>query len=73
MIVSSAGGGAGTVPQGLTKAWAGINASAGLEGSFNISSGDDDGTGNYGLNFTSNMSDANYSSVNTAEFSVAKK
>ena len=69
MIVSSAGGGAGTVPQGLTKAWAGINASAGLEGSFNISSGDDDGTGNYGLNFTSNMSDANYSSVNTAEFS----
>ena len=69
MIVSSAGGGAGTVPQGLTKAWAGINASASLEGSFNISSGDDDGAGNYGLNFTSNMSDANYSSVNTAEFS----
>ena len=55
--------------QSLTKAWAGINSSATLEDSFNISSGDDDGTGNYGLNFTSNMSNANYSSVNTAEFS----
>ena len=69
MIVSSTGGGAGTVPQGLTKAWAGMASDATPEGSFNISSGDDDGTGNYGLNFTSNMSDANYSSVNTAEFS----
>ena len=55
--------------QGLTKAWAGIASDATPEDSFNVSSGDDDGTGNYGLNFTSNMSDANYSSVNTAEFS----
>jgi len=55
--------------QSLTKAWAGIDAAANLEDSFNISSGDDDGTGDYGLNFTSNMSNANYSSVNTIEFS----
>ena len=54
--------------QSLTKAWAGIDASANLEDSFNISSGDDDGTGNYGLNFTSNMANVNYSSVNTPEF-----
>ena len=37
MIVSSAGGGAGTVPQGLTKAWAGMASDATPEGSFNIS------------------------------------
>ena len=54
--------------QSLTKAWAGIDSSANLEDSFNISSGDDDGTGNYGLNFTSNMANVNYSSVNTPEF-----
>ena len=55
--------------QGLTKAWAGMASDATPEDSFNVSSGDDDGTGNYGLNFTTNMSNANYSSVNTAEFS----
>ena len=55
--------------QSLTKAWAGMASDATPEDSLNISSGDDDGTGNYGLNFTSNMSNANYSSVNTAEFS----
>ena len=53
--------------QGLTKAWAGIDAAANLEGSFNISSSDDDADGNYGLNFATNMSNANYSSVNTVE------
>ena len=68
-FVSDGGNATQNTVQSLTKAWAGIDASANLEDSFNISSGDDDGTGNYGLNFTSNMSNANYSSVNTAEFS----
>ena len=66
--VSDGGNATKNTVQSLTKAWAGINASATLEDSFNISSGDDDGTGNYGLNFTSNMANVNYSSVNTPEF-----
>ena len=70
IVVTGEGGSTTTnLQQGLTKAWAGIDASVNLEDSFNISSGDDDGTGNYGLNFTNNMSNANYSSVNTMEFS----
>ena len=68
-FVSDGGNATQNTVQSLTKAWAGIDASANLEDSFNISSGDDDGTGNYGLNFTNNMSNANYSSVNTMEFS----
>ena len=69
-VIKSEGGAATTsVQQGLTKAWAGIDSGANLENSFNVSSGDDDGTGNYGLNYTNNMSDANYSSVTTIEFS----
>ena len=54
--------------QSLTKAWAGIDSSANLEDSFNISSGDDDGTGNYGLNFTSNMANVNYTHLTSGEY-----
>ena len=68
-FVSDGGSATQNTVQSLTKAWAGIASDATPEDSLNISSGDDDGTGNYGLNFTSNMSNANYSSVNTAEFS----
>ena len=68
-VVAEGGTTTTNLQQGLTKAWAGIDSGASLENSFNVSSGDDDGSGNYGLNYTSNMSDANYSSVNTAEFS----
>ena len=69
-IADKAGSGpVGLHKQSAAKAWAGMASDATPEDSFNVSSGDDDGTGNYGLNFTSNMSNANYSSVNTAEFS----
>jgi len=51
-----------TVAEGSAKAWAHIAAGgASLPDSFNFSSIDDDGTGEYGLNFTSAMGSANYS------------
>ena len=47
--------------QGLAKAWAFKQADGtALLDSFNISSIDDDGTGDYGLNFTNPFSDVNY-------------
>ena len=68
LTITGEGGSTKTnVQQGLTKAWAGMASDATPEDSFNVSSGDDDGTGNYGLNFTNNMANTNYSSVNTVE------
>ena len=50
------------VVEGSAKAWAHIAAGgASLPDSFNISSLDDDDTGQYGLNFTNNMGSALYS------------
>jgi len=53
---------------GTAKAW--IDAAQGLStinDSYNISSLDDDGTGNGGLNFSSNMSSANYAILTGCE------
>ena len=69
ITVQGEGSNTTNLQQGLTKAWAGIASDASPEDSFNVSSGDDDGTGNYGLNFTSSMANTNYSSVNTVEMS----
>jgi hypothetical protein len=50
------------VVEGSAKAWAHIAAGgASLPDSFNFSSIDDDGTGQYGLNYTNNMGSAFYS------------
>ena len=50
------------VVEGSAKAWAHIAAGgASLPDSFNVSSIDDDDTGQYGLNFTNNMGSAFYS------------
>ena len=58
-----------TVAEGTAKAWAEIAAGgASLPDSFNFSSIDDDGTGEYGLNFTNAMSSANYSANITITF-----
>jgi hypothetical protein len=58
-----------TVAEGSAKAWAHIAAGgASLPDSFNSSSLDDDGTGEYGLNFTSAMGSANYSAQATITF-----
>ena len=59
----------GTSPVALTKqsaakAWAEIGSGgSSLPDSFNISSLDDDSTGEYGLNFSSAMTNANYSAT----------
>ena len=44
--------------QGLCKAWVEGNDDATFANSFNISSGSDDGTGDYSYNYTSNLSSA---------------
>jgi len=51
-----------SVQQGLAKAWIKFDMSSSFttEDSFNVSSLDDDGTGDFGLNFSNNMSNANY-------------
>ena len=57
------------VAGGSAKAWAHIAAGgASLPDSFNSSSIDDDGAGEYGLNFTSAMGSANYSAQATITF-----
>ena len=68
---------AGTGPVGLTKqsaakAWAHIAAGgASLPESFNFSSIDDDGTGEYGLNYISALGSTNYSANMTITFNHA--
>ena len=47
--------------QGLAKAWHKAQDNATLDDSFNISSGSDQGTGNYDYSFTNIMNNANYS------------
>jgi len=51
-----------SIQQGLAKVWADVaGGGASLPDSFNCSSIDDDGTGEYGLNIASNMSSTSYS------------
>ena len=57
------------VVNGSSKAWAHIAAGgASLSDSLNFSSIDDDGTGEYGLNYVSAMASANYSANTTITF-----
>ena len=48
--------------QGLAKVWIKFDMSSSFtnEDSFNVSSLDDDGSGDFGLNFSNNMANANY-------------
>lgn len=51
-----------SIQQGLLKAWSNLDGSSfGLNDSFNLGSATDDGSGDYGLNFTNNMANTNYS------------
>jgi len=56
--------------QGLAKAWSSLDSGGGStttqHGSLNISSVLDDGVGQYGFNFSSNMDGATYSSIGTS-------
>ena len=50
------------VTQGLAKTWVQLNGSSfAIAGSFNVSSADDNGTGDYDINYTSAMNNNQYS------------
>ena len=70
---------AGTGPVGLTKQVAakvyslwdmgdlsGTGGTTGIDTSFNVSSMDDDGTGDFGINFTNSFSSVNYTATSAA-------
>ena len=63
-VTSEGGAVTQSLQQGLSKAWA-KNSSGytSIEDSLNISSLDDDGTGNGGVNFTNSFANANYASA----------
>jgi hypothetical protein len=54
--------------QGSAKAWVNFNGTGtvAIRASYNVSSITDNGTGDYTINFTNAMPDANYSCVGTA-------
>lgn len=55
---------------GIAKAWVNFNGTGtvAIRGSFNVSSITDNGTGDYTVNFTTAMPDANYSASASSEF-----
>ena len=64
-IQDASGGNSSTaeqIAQGRAKAWINFNGSStvAIRDSFNVSSLTDNGTGNYTMNFSAAMSDANY-------------
>jgi len=72
MIVSSTGGGAGTVPQGLTKVYVHVDQrnTQTIQGSFNVGTITDNATGVTITNYTNNMNDALYSIVGSNDGAV---
>lgn len=65
-VQTSSGGPVTLTKQSAAKAWVNFNGvTFGSRDSFNVSSLDDDGTGTYGVNFSSSFSDGNYSATST--------
>ena len=66
-VIKSEGGAATTsVQQGLGKMFCNFDGTASgatVRDSFNVSSTDDDGTGDYGINYTNNMGNTNYAGI----------
>ena len=62
-----------TVAQGSAKAWVNFNGTGtvAIRAAFNVSSITDNGTGDYTLNFTTAMPDANYAPTGIASANVA--
>jgi hypothetical protein len=56
--------------QGLAKAFAKATNSAGLDDSFNVSGGTDNGTGDYTYAFTNNMASANYVEMTNSTYAT---
>ena len=61
-LVKGEGTATTNLKQGLNKVWFTLGVDAVQDKSFNCSSVDDDGTGDYGIHFTNDFSDALYSS-----------
>ena len=55
-----------SIQQGLAKCWLNGTPTAGINDSFNVTSGTDNGTGDYTFEITNDMANANYSIVATA-------
>lgn len=64
-----------TVINGSAKAWVNFNGTGtvAIRASFNVTSITDNGTGDYTVNFTSAMTDANYSGIATCRYSTTYK
>jgi hypothetical protein len=62
--------GAGTQNGTLCRAWVNFNGTStvAIRGSFNVSSITDNGTGNYTLNFTNALTDANFAPVTASQY-----
>ena len=62
-VVGEGGTNTTNLQQGLAKLWflldGGVSGTASISDSFNVSSLDDDGTGQYGLHYTTNLATAN--------------
>ena len=65
----------GTAPLYMCRAWVNFNGTGtvAIRASGNVSSITDNGVGNYTVNFTTAMSDANYSGVATCRYATAYK
>lgn len=62
VVQNTSGGPVTLTDQSAAKAWNRVNASTTIVDSFNVSSVTDDGTANTDTNFTSSMSNSNFSS-----------
>lgn len=65
--IGNDGGPVTLLKQSAAKAWSNLNGvSFGLSGSFNLSGAIDNGIGDYTINFTNSLADANYSPSNSS-------
>ena len=66
MTIRGEGSAQTSIQQGLSKMFCNFDGTASgatVRDSFNVSSTDDDGTGDYGINYTNNMGNTNYAGV----------
>jgi len=71
-VTITAGSATMQLQQGVAKAWVNFNGTGTIASrdSFNVTSLDDNGTGNYDVNFTNDMGNADFSSQVTAGYSA---
>jgi hypothetical protein len=60
------------VAQGSAKAWCAMSDSASVNDSLNVASAADNGTGDYQVNLTNSMNNANYSGIGGSQHSAAR-